>query len=74
MPFYDLHCKNCDKEFNIKASMSDKTERKIQCPDCNSTEMESVFKSAPFYVKSTANGNPRCPQSEVCGSGCRHAR
>ena len=73
MPFYDLYCKSCDKEYNIRASMEDKTERRIQCPDCSSTEMESVYKSAPFYVKNRAGGNPTCPQSKVCGAGgCRH--
>ena len=73
MPFYDLYCKSCDKEYNIKASMKEKTERQIQCPDCSSTEMESVYKSAPFYVKNMANSTPACPRSDVCGGGCRHA-
>lgn len=71
MPFYDLRCAKCKKEFNIKASISDKTERRIPCPECGSYDMESVFKAAPFYIK--GNKAPDCPNSHICGTGCRHA-
>ena len=75
MPFYDLRCTDCDKEFNIKASIKDKTDKNIKCPECGSYNMESVFKSANFYVKGIKNDKmPECPHSKVCGSGCpRHA-
>ena len=29
MPFYDLRCPKCDKEFNISASMKEKSEKRI---------------------------------------------
>ena len=71
MPFYDLYCAACDKEYNIKASMSDKTERLIPCPDCGNLDLQTVYSSAPAYIKS--RGAPECPSRGVCGGGCPHA-
>ncbi|MDL2327848.1 zinc ribbon domain-containing protein [Ruminococcaceae bacterium OttesenSCG-928-A11] len=69
MPYYDLRCPACDKEYNISASIADKTEKRIPCPDCGSLELETVYNSAPAYVK----GDSGCPNRHVCGSGCCHA-
>ena len=71
MPFYDLRCPACDKEFNISASMADKTEKRIPCPVCGSLQLETVYKRAPAYAKSA--GAPQCPNRHICGEGCRHA-
>ena len=71
MPFYDLYCTACDKKYNIKASMSDKTERLIPCPDCGSFELETVYSSAPAYIKS--RGTPECSQRGSACGGCPHA-
>ena len=46
MPFYDLRCPKCDKEYNISASMTEKSEKKIPCPDCGSFDLETVFKAS----------------------------
>ena len=73
MPFYDLRCVKCDKEFNIMASMADKTARRIPCPECGSTEMETVYNYAPAYVKSVGSNSPSCPNIHTCGAGCPHA-
>ena len=73
MPFYDLRCLDCEKESNIKATMAEKTERRIPCPECGSTNMETLYKSAPAYIKSSTD-TPSCPGSSSCGnSGCRFA-
>jgi len=69
MPFYDMYCAQCDKEYNIMASMSDKAARRIPCPECGSLELETVYKSAPAYIK---GGEPACPNIGTCG-GCPHA-
>jgi putative FmdB family regulatory protein len=69
MPSYDLRCPSCDKEYKISASMTEKSEKKIPCPDCGSLELETVFKTPPAYIK----GKTVCPQASVCGGGCRHA-
>jgi len=74
MPFYDLHCTSCNKEFNIRASMAEKTEHRIPCPDCGSMDMKTVYKSAPAYIKSTGGSMSPCPSSSNCGNtGCRYA-
>jgi len=74
MPFYDLYCSKCDKEHNIMASMADKTNRLIPCPDCGSTDLETIYNAAPAYVKRTGDVAPACPNSSACsGSGCRFA-
>ena len=74
MPFYDLYCTDCDKEYNIMASVTDKTEKHIPCPDCGSIELETVYKSAPAYIKRTGDSPPACPNSRACGaSGCKFA-
>jgi len=72
MPFYDLRCEKCGTEFNASATISDKTEKRVPCPDCGSFDLETVYKSAPAYIKSTRDGD--CPNRHVCGSGCRHGR
>jgi len=69
MPFYDLSCPECEKEFNILASIKDKTEKRIPCPECGSLDLKTVYKDAPAYIKST--GEKECPNQRVCG-GCRH--
>ena len=74
MPFYDLRCACCDKEFNIMATMTDKTERRIPCPECGSNEMDTVYKSAPFYIKGSREEVPVCANRGVCGMGCPMAR
>jgi putative FmdB family regulatory protein len=73
MPFYDLRCEECDSEFNILASVTAKTEKTIPCPECGSSDLKTVYKGAPAYIKSTKDA-PECPNRSVCGAGgCRHA-
>lgn len=74
MPFYDLRCDICDKEYNIMATMSDKTNRLIPCPDCGSTELKTVYNAAPYYIKSGQAAAPACENSHVCGASCPHSR
>jgi len=74
MPFYDLRCNSCETESNVKATMAEKTENRIKCPQCGSTDMSTVYKSAPAYIKSSGDSAPTCPGSTSCGnSGCRFA-
>jgi len=70
MPFYDLYCPGCDEEYNISASMADKIERNIPCPDCGSTQLETVYRSAPAIMRH--HGSP-CSEGAGCGAACPHA-
>jgi len=74
MPFYDLYCAICDKEFNIMASMADKTGRMIPCPECGSTQLETVYNAAPAYIKGGGGAMPSCMNSSACGMACPHSR
>ena len=74
MPFYDLRCLSCNEESNIRAAMEDKANSRIPCPHCGSTEMETVYMSAPAYIKTSGDSTPVCPSSNACGNaGCRFA-
>ena len=70
MPFYDLHCASCGADSNIRASIAEKMEKRIACPECGSNDMETIYRSVNIHVK---NGEATtCPNSHVCGAGCRH--
>lgn len=69
MPFYDLFCQSCDKEYNIMATMANKENRNIQCPDCGTTDLKTVYNSAPNFIKKIGDSGPACPNRSVCGSG-----
>ena len=71
MPFYDLRCPLCEKEYNISARMAEKVEKRIPCPDCGSLDLETVYKGAPAYIKGR-EAAAGCPNRQVCGGGCRH--
>lgn len=66
MPFYDLSCPVCDKEFNIRASIKEKSEKRIKCPECGSFDLKTVYKDGPAYIKSSKT--QECPNRRVCGS------
>lgn len=74
MPFYDLKCTSCYGEHNISASMKEKSEKLIACPDCGSFELETVFRAPPAFVRGVSAPAVGCPnRSSACGSGCPHA-
>lgn len=70
-PNYDLHCTKCSSEHNIRATMTEKVEKQIFCPDCGSFEMETIFKIPPAFVKNAGMG--QCPQRGGCGERCPHS-
>jgi len=67
MPTYDLLCTKCENDFSIRASMADKSDNKIKCPECGSNELNTVFKAAPGVLKNL--GARDCPNVRSCG-GC----
>ena len=72
MPFYDLRCGECKAESRVMASMSEKQDNRIRCPQCGSNNMENMFKAAPGYIKSRSK-TPDCANLPKCGSNCPHA-
>jgi putative FmdB family regulatory protein len=70
MPFYDLRCPACDKEYNIYASMAEKTEKRIPCPECGELNLETVYKTGPAFIRGIKDFS--CPNRHICGAGCQH--
>lgn len=72
MAYYDLHCADCGKDhFDVSATVAEKTEKLILCPDCGSNRMEKIYNPISIHVK--AGESAKCPNSHICGSGCRLA-
>ena len=75
MPYYDLRCKNCSKEFNVKASMQERSDRSISCPDCASHELESIYRKVNIVTRLNKDCDV-CPGASTaahrCGGGCCH--
>lgn len=72
MPFYDLRCATCGEEFNIRASVAERENQQIACPACGTHDLQPVFKTAHFAVKTEAA--PACPNSHICGPACHRAQ
>ncbi len=69
MPFYHLKCQKCGHDFTARASIADKTQQRIACPSCTSTQLQTVYDKNPnIYVKKAQGA---CPNRERCG-GCCH--
>jgi len=73
MPNYDLQCKSCNTQHKIHASMTEKAENRILCPECGSNNMETLFITAPAHVKGQSTPMRACPNSHGCGHSCPHA-
>lgn len=69
MPFYDLKCKTCSYEFNVRASIKERENNELECPDCKGKELEPVFKSMNYVVKKHQE-MPSCPNVGMCGGNC----
>jgi putative FmdB family regulatory protein len=70
MPFYDLRCKECGEEFNIRASIKERENKEIECPNCHSHELEAVFKSVNIISSSKSSDSDYSCTSGCCGGSC----
>ncbi|MEZ0536559.1 zinc ribbon domain-containing protein [Caldicellulosiruptoraceae bacterium PP1] len=70
MPYYDLRCSNCGNEFNIKASIKERENNEIKCPECGETKLEAVFKSVNIISSRSSDSSSSC-SSGCCGGSCR---
>ena len=74
MALYDLHCTGCGRDFiDVQASVAEKTEKRILCPECGSNQMEKIYSPVNIHVK-TGSASADCPNSRMCGAGCPHMR
>jgi putative regulatory protein, FmdB family len=73
MPLYEYKCNKCNNKFETLVLSSDD---EINCPDCNSTNLEKLFST--FGVKSEDSfSSSSIPVGSGCGCtptscGCKH--
>lgn len=73
MPYYDLKCKRCETVFQQKATIAERSEGKIYCPECGSNELDAVYKASPNVLLKKTPEPAGCPHAARCGSACPHA-
>jgi putative FmdB family regulatory protein len=49
MPLYEYICRNCDNKFDEVLTIKEHDSKKLQCPKCQSTDLEKVIE--PFFAK-----------------------
>lgn len=64
MPYYELNCRDCSKPFTAKASVRERSEGLIACPDCGGKNLDMIYK--PVAVLKYAQA--RC--DSCTGSSC----
>ena len=75
MPYYDLRCKECGHVFSIKASISQRSEKGIPCPECGGKELDAVYSASPtVLIRKKAEPAVQCPNAARCGGCCPHSR
>ncbi|MCX7842531.1 MAG: zinc ribbon domain-containing protein [Clostridia bacterium] len=72
MPFYDLKCDKCGEEFNIMAKMSEREQKLIKCPVCESNELSTVYKNINIVQSRKSSEANSCPNIHKCGGCCGH--
>jgi putative FmdB family regulatory protein len=73
MPFYDMRCADCAKDFTVRASVEDKVQKRVACPECGRHNMETIYRPVGVSVKASAPAAPAtCPNAHICGSACAH--
>jgi len=52
MPVYEYRCKECNKEFTVTMSISEKESKKVTCPSCQKEDsVEQLI--TPFMTKTS---------------------
>lgn len=69
MPYYELRCTNCQTEFNVKASIQERTEKSIRCPNCASQELEAIYRKVNI-LRHKDSECEACSLSDSTGSCC----
>ena len=51
MPFYEFHCKKCNKPFSVTLTIKEREAGRIACPTCGSKDAEPLLGS--FFAKTS---------------------
>ncbi|MBZ4686907.1 MAG: hypothetical protein PWQ96_1859 [Clostridia bacterium] len=57
MPTYEFKCNKCQHKFTTRVSLNEK--EKVECPECNSNDIEQIFTS--FSFKTATEGGCSAP-------------
>ena len=52
MPLYEYICRNCRNKFDEVLTIKEHETKKLQCPKCQSTDLEKVIE--PFFAKTAS--------------------
>jgi putative FmdB family regulatory protein len=52
MPLYEYVCRKCHNKFDEVLTIKEHETKKVQCPKCQSTDLEKVIES--FFVKTAS--------------------
>ena len=52
MPLYEYVCKKCHKKFAEVLTIKEHEAKKVQCPKCQSADLEHVME--PFFAKTAS--------------------
>lgn len=67
MPFYKLICRSCGEAFEKRASIEERTNRRISCPRCGSVLLENDYSAGSAAIKFEER---LCPRRASCGCSC----
>lgn len=70
MPFYKLICRDCGEAFEKRASIEDRTQKRISCPKCGSVLLETDYSAGVAAFKVKGNDESACPHAASCGCHC----
>lgn len=62
MPTYEYYCQDCEKKFDVKASMHEREKGlKVKCPNCGSNKTIQILSNFFTFSKGSSSN---------LGSGC----
>ncbi len=64
MPLYEFYCKNCERCFDLRRSLSEGTDD-VTCPTCDGGKVQRVFTPVAAFSSGSDGRN-----SMVGGSSC----
>ena len=68
MPKYSFKCKDCEKKFDVEATIKEREEgsEKFNCPKCKSKNTKQVFSLHSFFSKDKNEDGGCC-----CNGKCK---
>lgn len=62
MPFFDFHCADCGRDFELMLSIAERDGKRRACPECGSTRIQRKI-TAPQVVGGKGSSAADCGSS-----------